>query len=149
MAHRISAVLLSGPFDDVAARSLGLKPIPLPQGITLFPLEAELCDAWSEQLGIHGFVSERPILNCQVVHHLMRKIAAEPIFAVIETEYFGGQGEQAAAVYRGGEVLMAPAVAETGPINVALRHLGVHAVQGKDEFDTVGLGSFRSFDDLD
>lgn len=148
MSHNIYAVLLHGSFDDKIARDLGLSPIPLPQGITLFPLNAECCDRWSETLGVAGFVSDRPLLNGRVIHLIMQKIASEPLFAVIETDYFGGAGDQAAAVYRGEEEVMAPAAARFGPINEALRHLGVQASAGMDEFDTVGLGRFRDFDDL-
>jgi hypothetical protein len=35
-----------------------------------------------------------------------------------------------------------------GPVNEALRHLGALACAGTDEFDAVGLGRFRDFDDL-
>jgi hypothetical protein len=147
MGHHISAVLLQGPFDSERARSLGLTPIPLVQGITLFPLKAGRCDDLSELLGVAGSVSDRPLLNCRVVHHLMRLIVPEPLFAVIETDYFGRMGDQAAAVYHGDTEVMAPAVGATGPINRALRHLGVRAPSGVDEFDAVGLGQFREFDD--
>jgi hypothetical protein len=148
MGHHISAVLLRGPFDEHRARSFDLKPIPLTAGLTLFPLTAGFCDHWAEQLGVMGFVSERPLLNCRVVHRLMQEVAREPFFAVIETDYFGGKGDQAAAVYCGDREVMAPAESTVGPINAALRHLGVRALPGKDEFDTVGLGWFRDFHDL-
>lgn len=36
-----------------------------------------------------------------------------------------------------------------GGIDAALRHLGVVAAPGLDEFDTVGLGRHRSFPALD
>jgi hypothetical protein len=146
MGHHISAVLLHGPFDEDQARSFSLTPIPLVPGIKLFPLEAGHCDDLSELLDINGSVSDRPLLNCRVVHHLMRLISAEPLFAVIETDYFGGVGDQAAAVYQGDTEVMAPAVGATGPINQALRHLGVRASAGMDEFDTVGLGGFRNLE---
>ena len=113
--------------------------------ITLFPLDAEYCDHWADRLGITGFVSERPLLNCRLVHHMMREFVPEPLFAVIETDYFGGRGDQAAGVYRDDWEVMAPAVGAVGPINEALRHLGVRASPGLDEFDTVGLGRFRDF----
>ncbi|HEY7426084.1 MAG TPA: hypothetical protein VH682_17775 [Gemmataceae bacterium] len=148
MGHHISVVLLRGPFDEQRARSFDLKPIRLTPDIVLFPLEAGFCDHWAGRLGISGFVSDRPLLNCRVVHHLMREVAPELFFAVIETDYFGGQGGQAAAVYRGDREVMAPAVGAVGPINEALRHLSIRASAGNDEFDTVGLGRFRDFDDL-
>ena len=148
MGHHISAVLLQGPFDEQRARSFGLRPIPLIPAITLFPLEAGYCDHWSERLGIAGSVSDRPLLNGRVVHHMMWEVGREPLFAVIETDYFGGVGDQAAAVYRGDKEVMAPAVGAVGPINQALRHLGVQAAAGTDEFDAVGLGRFRDLHDL-
>jgi len=70
----------------------------------------------------------------------------EPIFAVIHTEYFGGMGSQVAAVHRGRSPVMPPT---EGGINAALRHLGVVAEAGLDEFDTVSLGRYRSFPELD
>jgi hypothetical protein len=33
-------------------------------------------------------------------------------------------------------------------MNEALRYLGVRASPGLDEFDTLGLGRFRAFDDF-
>jgi hypothetical protein len=148
VGHHISAVLLRGPFDQERARSFDLTPIPLTADLTLFPLEAGYCDHWAERLGIAGSVSERPLMNCQVVHHLMRAVAPEPLFAVIETDYFGGRGDQAAAVYHGDKEVMAPTVGPLGPINEALRYLGVTVSAGNDEFDSVGLARFRNFDDL-
>ena len=79
---------------------------------------------------------------------MIRAVAPEPLFAVIETDYFGGNGDQAAAVYRGEQEVMAPAAGAVGPINEALRHLGIRASAGMDEFDTLGLGQFRDFDDF-
>jgi hypothetical protein len=146
MGHHISAVLLRGPFDEERARSFGLTPIPLVPHITLFPLEPGHCDDLSARLGVAGSVSDRPLANGRVVHHMVQVIAPESLFAVIETDYFGGRGDQAAAVYRGDREVMAPAVAVVGPINQALRHLGVQAPAGMDEFDAAGLGRFRDFD---
>jgi hypothetical protein len=79
---------------------------------------------------------------------MMQEVAPRPLFAVIETDYFGGRGDQAAAVYQGEKEVMAPAVGAVGPINQALRYLGVQATAGMDEFATVGLGRFRDFDEF-
>jgi hypothetical protein len=38
--------------------------------------------------------------------------------------------------------------ASVGPINAALRFLGVTTGIGCDEFDVVGLGTYREFDNL-
>jgi len=148
MGHHISAVLLRSAYDRDKAITFDLKPLWLGQDIDLFPLDAAYCDHWSAKLEITGFQSDRPLLNCSVVHHMIRQIALTPLFAVIETDYFGGRGDQAAVVYRDHEVVMEPQVARIGPINEALRHLGVQRQFPKDEFDTVGLSRYRDFDDL-
>jgi hypothetical protein len=38
MSPHINAVLRRGPFDEQRARSFGLTPIRLMEGLTLFPL---------------------------------------------------------------------------------------------------------------
>jgi hypothetical protein len=63
--------------------------------------------------------------------------------AYVETEYFGGDGVQAAAVWEGGAIAFGPRQADAGPINEALRLLGVERTTAQDEFDTVGLGRHR------
>jgi hypothetical protein len=148
MGHHISAVLLRGPYDAEKARAFDLRPIPLESGITMFPLDGKHCDYWSEKLGVHGSLSRRPQLNEPVVHHMVNAIADDPLFAVIDTDFFGGIGDQAAAVYRGPKEVIAPWVGYRGPINHALHELGVIPRGALDLFDTVGLREHRDFDDL-
>lgn len=77
--------------------------------------------------------------------------------AYLETEYFGGQGWQSAAVWIDGQLAMRPALAHSGerrapkllPINGALRMLGVeanYAHPADDEFSRFGLPDFRDHD---
>src|SRR5438477_6135646 len=101
MGHHISAVVLRGPFDEQRATNFDMKPIRLTAELTLFPLNARYTDHWTEKLGVSGFVSDTPLLNSAVVHRIVNSIAENPLFAVIETDYAGGTGSQAAAVYRG------------------------------------------------
>jgi hypothetical protein len=67
--------------------------------------------------------------------------------AYIETEYFGGVGAQAAAVWDGGKIIFGPRQADIGPINDALRVLGITRTQTQDEFDVAGLGRHRQTED--
>lgn len=64
--------------------------------------------------------------------------------AYVETEYFGGVGNQGAAVWREGKIILGPFRAEYGPINEALRLLGVRRTEAEDEFDVAGLGRYRT-----
>ena len=148
MAHHISAILLHGQYDTDKAANFDLKSIPLEFGITMFPLDSNYCDHWAEKLDVKGLLSERPMLNCKVAHHMINAISDAPLFAVIETDYFGGVGDQAAALYQGSSELMQPTSAPVGPINEALKKLGIVARSPLDEFDTIGLGNYRNFDDL-
>jgi hypothetical protein len=68
--------------------------------------------------------------------------------AYIETEYFGGVGWQGAAVYSGGETVMVPGWRESGPIDRALRLIGVKCLLLRDRFQALGLEAYRSNDDL-
>jgi hypothetical protein len=155
MAHHIHAVLLKGDFDQSKAETFEMKLVPLEHDITMICLASSYCDHWSEKLGIPGRVYEKPLLNLKVVHHMVNEVTDDPLFALIETDYANGIGTQAAAVYKGAEVVMAPEAAglgsvrnTIGPINRAIRHLGVKCGCFADEFDILGLGNYRSFDDI-
>lgn len=66
-----------------------------------------------------------------------------PKYIEIHTDYFGGIGEQNCTCYTRGEF---PKKLET--INEGLKFLGVEKESGMDEFDTVGLGNYRSNEDI-
>lgn len=148
MGHQISAVVVAGDVDLERARTFDVKIVPCLDGFTLIALEAEYVDAWADRLDIHDAVADRPLLNFRVVHYILRKIASDSPFAIIETDYAGGVGEQSAAVYRGEEEIMPPRTARTGTINEALRLIGVRRRHARDEFDTIGLSRYRNRDDL-
>jgi hypothetical protein len=65
--------------------------------------------------------------------------------AYIEAEDFGGRGLQASIVWEHGATIRPLEVATYGPINAALRLLGVQRA-GTDEFDALGLGRYRHTD---
>lgn len=73
----------------------------------------------------------------------------------VETEYFGGVGEQSAVLWRNGLLALGPTTMTTDsrtagrprslwPINAVLRELGVTAGTHHDEFDAFGLDAYRS-----
>lgn len=71
--------------------------------------------------------------------------------AYVEAEYIGGVGEQRAAVWDEGTIVLGPLHLEEGrpfppagsPISQALRRLGVAAGAEEDEFSAVGLHRHR------
>ncbi|NJP44570.1 hypothetical protein [Actinacidiphila epipremni] len=76
--------------------------------------------------------------------------AAGPL-AYVEADFFGGVGEQHAAVWQGGDLALGPLHmgvdepfdADGSPISQALRHLGAVAGDAYDEFAAVGLRRHR------
>lgn len=78
--------------------------------------------------------------------------------AYLETDYFGGTGAQAAAMWSGGALALRPLAMSTEngigrppatwPINAALRLLGVEPPAGFDAFEAFGLGRYRSITDV-
>ena len=149
MGHAIQALLI----PDSAA---GLVPEQLPHtraisighGIQLVPITDETFDALRER---YPALPEPPDvefwkLSGPIVHVALELSQHGPV-AYIETDYFGGAGEQAATVWDAGRVRMPTQQARKGPINEALRLMGVRAGLRQDEFEAVGLDANRSNDD--
>lgn len=70
---------------------------------------------------------------------------------IVSTDYFGGPGEQHAIVIQNG-VIIQEALWKTNiyhPINNALAYFGLQKDEGKDEFDTINLGHYRSNEDIE
>ena len=147
MAHCISAVILKGHFDLEIAKFYDLLGINLSFDLTMFPIDHYYTACWAKIINVSGQLpGSKPrnlIFPCDlVIAHLMMRIAqtTEPVYAIIETDYFGGIGEQWALVYRG----ICLANDDITQISPALRFLGVKHQNGMDEFDTVGLANHRS-----
>jgi hypothetical protein len=79
---------------------------------------------------------------------LLRELSHLGPIAYVETDYFGGIGGQGAAVYADRQVRMKPLWGESGPINRALKLLGVKRGLLRDGFSALGLGAYRSNGDL-
>ena len=120
----------------------------LPQGLALLPLTdvvlAELAVGQSDAPS-----ALLPTLTRCALAFAVAASQAAPV-AFVSTCYFGGQGTQDALVWRQGELIFSPRSAPyadvwpNSPISRALRTLGIVADDGSDEFDTVGLGKYRT-----
>lgn len=66
--------------------------------------------------------------------------------AFVETEFYGGEGFERAAVWSMGKPALGP-LDGAGSINQALRALGVKAPKANKEFETVGLDQYRSVEE--
>jgi hypothetical protein len=152
MGHNISAILIKGDYSPTIAQKYDLWPVPMPFDLTLFWTHLYHTEYWQLRLGLAGFL-EVPTANTSslllpnhcVVAHFVATLTehADPVFAVIWTDYFGGMGDQCGALYRG-ETLVTDERPDYGTVNCALRGLGVPRQGDRDEFDTLGLDKYRS-----
>lgn len=117
----------------------------LRQGFALLPLTNPLFDAITDGTATPdplGF----PHLPGGFAHHLAHWSTAGAV-AYVEADYFGGTGDQRAAVWAHGTLTLGPLhtsahppfPATSSPISHALHRLGATPATTRDEFHTVGL----------
>ncbi|WP_433060867.1 hypothetical protein [Dactylosporangium sp. CS-033363] len=143
MGHSITALLLRGLVDEDAAREWDVEVVPLAQGISLVHVTHYSSAVWQFRRGRHGALDVPagvpPTFPTEAVLLDLAAALAPGPFAVIQTDYFGGVGDQWACLY--------DALGRRDPavhtINDALRGLGVRRTVSFDEFDAAGLGDHR------
>ncbi len=142
MGHHIEAIISKGLIDKESLARFDL-PCVSHKGFSIIGLDPSHSDYWAEKLEISNNNSGKIILNCPVTHYFAKELGLDE-YAIVFTDYFGGVGNQYATVYSSGQVAMK----ETeGGINKALRMIGVYKKGKLDEFDTINLGHYRSFDE--
>lgn len=152
MPHCINAIILKGPYYSALAKTYDLYGIDLGFDLTLFHINHIYAACWQYKLGTKGYLEIPPKDNHllfpteKVFAEIARRISNNPevIFALVETNYSAGIGDQFASVYQN-ETLLSK---EWNRINPVLKHLGVVCSEGLDEFDTVGLDKIRSEPDF-
>lgn len=142
MGHHIEAIVAKGDIDAELLKKFEL-PCVNHEGFSIVGLNAGHSDHWAEKLLISNESNGKIVLNCPVTHYFAKELGLKK-YAIIFTDYFGGIGKQYAAVYSASKVVME----ETeGGISQALRVIGVFKKRDLDEFDTICLGRYRSFDE--
>ncbi|WP_326623337.1 hypothetical protein OG863_40460 [Streptomyces decoyicus] len=151
MSYELQAVIAGDEVLQIASREVpGSQVVPLGQGLSLMPMTDEIFDAVTDgsdggDLGFWRLPGGFDTL-------LAQWSAAGPI-AYVEAEYFGGAGEQRAAVWADGSLALGPLDEPTkkrfsravSPIPQAL--LGARKSLGEDEFEAVGLDRHRTNED--
>lgn len=142
MGHYITAIIGKGPIKKNVADDYDL-PCFEHNDFMIIALDAAHSDYWAEKLDLFDSSERQIILDCKTTHFFAKAIGLNK-YAIINTDYFGGVGEQFAVVYENGETIMPT---KEGAINEALKMLGVKCVKNLDEFDSICLGNYRNFDD--
>ena len=145
MGHSISAIIGKAPISKTIAKSFDLPTIERDQFI-IIPLNACHSDFWTDKLDLNEFEDRDIILDCVSTHYFAKKLFKNKPYAIIETDYFGGTGDQAALLYQDGKLIKDEGRQSIGPINRILKELGVNKGVFKDEFDRMGLGNYRYFE---
>ncbi|MGI5478757.1 hypothetical protein [Streptomyces lavendofoliae] len=149
MGYDLQAVIADGEAMHGATKDLPAARLAwIGQGLALMPMTDALFQSVADGSGVRasgfwrlpgGF--ERTLADWSI---------GWPV-AYVEAEYFGGMGEQRAAVWDGGSVVLGPLHVEErepfpsagSPISQALRRLGVVATADEDEFSALGLERHR------
>ncbi|MEN6625004.1 MAG: hypothetical protein ABFD69_02125 [Candidatus Sumerlaeia bacterium] len=149
MGHHITAFIVKKDLArKVSAREPRLKSAPLRQGLALFPVSDELLDEVFPSTDGPDF-PEMLHLGGGFAGFLIELSGSGPVM-YFWTEYLGGNGAQAAIVFKNGEVVyrgdsgeVKPMEQSKGPINAALGKMGALSLVVFDRFDAVGLGKYR------
>ena len=145
MGHCVIGIILSSPaVDSVLRSSPALVAVPLVDGLSLIPLDDDSLDSIAADFSqtAEGFAYLSPSLAAFLADH-----SRHAALVYFETEYFGGDGTQAAAAYRDGQALSPTPSSGDGAINRALGCLGITRQGHFDEFDYVGLCRYRHTSD--
>lgn len=163
MAHNIQVFITSLDCLEKAASTLETAHVvSLPQGFAMLPVTDALRQ---EAATIYPSQETEPFEEfydlTDSVARLGAQMSQQTPVAYIETEYWGGDGTQAAIVWHEGTVVLRPYTRELtwrqdrvskvavlrGPISIALNRLGVEVNEELDEYAALGLGRFRSNED--
>jgi len=147
MAHCLQAIVArSDVVDKLRARYPQLPQVAARQGFVILPVDADFIDSVTGARPAQS--TDEFMLLTAAFDELLRRLSSLGPIAYIETDYFGGVGGQGAAVYSGGETAMEPEWRRSGPIDRALRLIGVKRLLLGDRFRALGLEAYRSNDDL-
>lgn len=147
MAYVIRALLLTTP---AAAALAAIRPdmtvTNLGQGLNLLPLPPSRLKEFGTNAEVFE-VGENGEFDDYTagVAEILEQIAKEGDAAFVGAEFHGGSGTQWAIVHSANH--KPQAIKGADAINQALRQLGVASVPPSDEFETIGLGRFRTTED--
>lgn len=149
MTHEIEGIVLARSHQaDRLSQLRSAVRAPLDQGFVFVPLTEALNEELLRASGTVG-TNPHPIFRSMSValEHLLFDLSAEGPIAYVETEYWGGEGHQAAAVWKDGQLVFGPAKGDIGTINAALKYLDASSEGHRDAFEAVGLHRHRLTDD--
>jgi hypothetical protein len=144
MAHSISGFVARE--DVLRAGTAHLRSAyvaSLAQGFGFLPVTEEV----DEETGGRAVAYEQFYRLTDALARLGAALSRGGAVAYLETDYFGGTGDQAAITWKGGRIAFGPDKARMGAVSEALRRIGAVRGEARDEFEAVGLDRHRGNDD--
>lgn len=147
MGHMIRAIIgKKDIIEKIAGDWVKAQTRELPQGFSLLFLTNALYDDIEELMENENMEKiedcENMVCYTTPVVHLLKYYSFHSQLVYIETDYAGGYGTQAGALFVNGKTVTGP-VCRDGIINQLLKDIGVYREHGKDEFDSLCLGIYR------
>ncbi|CAM3857433.1 MULTISPECIES: hypothetical protein [Flavobacterium] len=151
MAHTINGIITSFKYQGE------LPSVNLVGNYFLIPFKNKYGSNYSEQT-----IEPYQELSNQTLK-ILKEFSFKGKCLYLETDYFGGPGFQIAEVWENGNLILGPIISFDGienpkiptkaklvndAINEALKEIGIYKHEGKDEFDSLRLGDYRSNDDI-
>jgi hypothetical protein len=149
MGHHLRAVIgKAQPVAQLARNWVYARLVVLPQGFALIPvtraLHEDVIELFGEDLASpHGEL----VTLSTALERVVSDASHGAQLAYIETDYFGGMGDQSAIGWESGAVACVPNHGGP-PINTVLAWMGAVANTGSDEFDALHLGNYRDTDSV-
>ena len=160
MAHCVSGIVTTDAINEAQRIRLGL-PLLKTKVSSFLAVSDEIIETWAEQLNTtvknlsEMTTDEGPnYIDNNIVVYFTQLLEIRK-FALIETEYHGGDGIQSATIYKNGnritQYTSAPDaegnfISDGSAINTVLKELAITPLHG-DLFQTVGLDKFRFTND--
>ncbi|HEV2799642.1 MAG TPA: hypothetical protein VGW12_04050 [Pyrinomonadaceae bacterium] len=148
MGHTVQAFIAKAEVLRDAAQNINTaRVITVAQGFGLLPNTRDFYNEVGEVDGGNELPYQEFYKLSTALANFGVECSRRGSVAYIETDYWGGEGEQAAVLWERGEVSYEPARGKLGQINDVLRRMGVERGDDLDEFDALGLGRYRNNED--
>ena len=145
MGYILRAFISKNPGLDLIANTYSAsKQVSLYRDISMILMTEDLFDQINEN-NLSPDIGSFMLLTEYVELQILKCITTQKVIYA-EAEYFGGIGSQSSIIWEGGKRLDF-FDKESRSINLALKRIGVSAIEGMDEFDTVNLGRYREIED--
>lgn len=156
MSHNIEAIVTKDKPIQLKLETLDL-PIFSENGFHIIPLDVCHATYWGKQWKVYEENGEHfggvNLICIRTIERIANEVGIAN-FALIATEYHAGIGNQAARVYQNNNEIKIEGKYFTDnrfgligvDINSALNAIGVTRLNNLDEFDSINLSNYRSFE---